>query len=151
MRATVSCRRPLFRVPHMSDTSELDEIRGRLSAAENAYDAEIFVRLMAEDVVVMVPDFPVQEGKAPSARFIRGVTAFYRETADRHITYESAEVCVIGDVAFDRGTFSFTFASRDGHDTAVETGKYLWMYRRDAKGAWKMWRMIVSLDQREDE
>ena len=135
----------------MSDTSELDEIRGRLSAAENAYDAEVFVRLMAEDVVVMVPDFPVQEGKAASARFIRGVTEFYRETADRHITYESAEVRVIGDLAFDRGTFSFTFASRDGDDRAVETGKYLWMYRREANGAWKMWRSIVSLDQREDE
>ena len=135
----------------MSDISDLDDIRQHLAVAENAYDAKVFIGIMAEDIVVMVPDFPVQEGKAASARFIRGVTDFYRQTADRHITYDSAEVRVIGDVAFDRGTFSFTFASRDGEETAVETGKYLWVYRRDTGGPWKMWRTIVSLDQREDE
>ena len=135
----------------MSDIKDLNQTRERLTAAENAYDAGFLVSIMAEDVVVMVPDFPVQEGKAASARFVRDVTAFFRETADRQITYVSAEVRVFGDVAFDRGTFSFTFASKDGVEKAVETGKYFWLYTRDVKHAWKMWRLIVSLDQREDE
>ena len=135
----------------MSEIAELHAIRERLVAAENAHDADVLIDVMAQDVVLMVPDFPVQEGRAASARFIRDVTEFFRESANRHITYASAEVRIIGDVAFDRGTFSFTFASKDGLENAVETGKYLWMYSRDIKRGWRMWRMIVSLDQRDDE
>jgi ketosteroid isomerase-like protein len=135
----------------MSDLAELHTIRERLAAAENAYNANVLVDLMAEDVVLMVPDFPVQEGREACARFIRGVTDFFRETASRRITYASAEVRVTGDVAYDRGTFSFTFTSNDGLEDVVETGKYFWLYTRAAGSGWKIWRTIVSLDQREDE
>ena len=91
------------------DLSALHSLRQRLTAAENANDAETFVD-------------------------------------------DSAEVCSLGDVAFDRGTFSFTFEWKDGRKKAViEAGKYLWMYSRDVAGAWRVWRAIVSLDQRHDE
>jgi uncharacterized protein (TIGR02246 family) len=135
----------------MSDITELHSIRERLAAAENAHDADVLINLMAEDVVLMVPDFSVQEGRAASARFMRDVTEFFRESANRHITYVSAEVRIIGEAAFDRGTFSFTFESKDGEESVVETGKYLWMYSRESTRGWRMWRMIVSLDQRDDE
>ena len=136
----------------MSDIAELHSIRERLVAAENAHDAGVMIEMMAEDVVLMFPDFPVQEGRDASARFIRDVTDFFRESAHRHITYVSAEVRVIGELAFDRGTFSFTFEWKDGRESAVvETGKYLWMYSRDKARTWRIWRAIVSLDQREDE
>lgn len=134
------------------DLSALHSLRQRLTAAENANDAEVLIDMMAEDIVLMVPDSPVQEGRDACAHFIRDITDFFRESANRHITYDSAEVCSLGDVAFDRGTFSFTFEWKDGREKAViEGGKYLWMYSRDVAGAWKVWRAIVSLDQRNDE
>jgi ketosteroid isomerase-like protein len=48
----------------MSDVHVLAEIRERLNAAENAGDPEPICAVMADDVVLMAPSVPVQEGKA---------------------------------------------------------------------------------------
>ncbi len=133
------------------DVRELAGIRERLEAAENAGDAEYFVETMAEDAVIMAPDHPVQEGKTACATFVREVLAGLLETFDRHITYVSAEVRVVGDMGFDRGTFSFTVSPKTGGETIQETGKYLWIYSRASDRSWKVARAIVSLDQRDDE
>ena len=133
------------------DVRELDEIRARLEIAENDGDADYFVEMMAEDAVIMAPDQPVQEGKTACASFVREVLAGLLEAFNRHITYVSAEVRVIGDVAFDRGTFSYTVSPKSGGETIQETGKYLWIYSRAGDGSWKVARAIVSLDQRDAE
>jgi ketosteroid isomerase-like protein len=128
---------------------EIDDIRRRLEASENANDAGFFASIVADDVVVMVPDYPVQTGKDEATAFVCGMSDWMRENLDRHIAYSSDEVAVLGELAIDRGTFAFTAAFKDGHDPASVTGKYLWLYRRDAGGAWKMWRMIISRDEEE--
>lgn len=127
----------------------IDEVRLMLQAAENAADADAAAALMADDVVLMVPDFPVQEGKEASTAFLRDVMAWLFEHFHRQVTYVSAEVAVIGDTAFDRGTFEFTCTPRTGGETTQATGKYLWLLRR-MSGAWKVARMIVCRDS-EDE
>lgn len=128
---------------------ELDRIRQHLEAAENAHDAQAFVDLMTDDVAVIVPDYPVQEGKAAASAFVCGMTDWMRENLDRHITYASTEVIDAGEFAFDRGTFSFTVAWRKGGDRSIVRGKYFYVYRRDA-GAWKIWRVIMSTDEDEE-
>ena len=61
------------------------------------------------------------------------------------------EVRVIGEYAFDRGSFAFSVAPRSGGDTSRETGKYLFLYSRAADGSWKIARAIVNLDAHESE
>jgi ketosteroid isomerase-like protein len=129
--------------------TELDAIRQRLEAAENAHEAQVFVDLMTDDIAVMVPDYPVQEGKAAAADFVCGMTGWMRENLERHITYRSAEVIEAGEFAFDRGTFSFTVTwKKPGASPEVVTGKYLYVYQR-AEGSWKLWRVIMSTDESE--
>jgi uncharacterized protein (TIGR02246 family) len=131
----------------MSDVRILSEIRERLTAAENAGDAEPICAVMAEDVVLMVPSAPVQEGKTACAAFVRDVLPSLLLEFERHITYTSAEVRVVGDVAFDRGTFAFSIAPRAGGPSELNAGKYLWLYAR-SDGTWKLTRVIVCLDER---
>ena len=128
---------------------ELDRIRQRLEVAENTHDAQAFVDLMTDDVAVIVPDYPVQEGKAAASEFVCGMTEWMRENLDRHITYVSDEVIDAGGFAFDRGTFSFTVAGKKGGDRSIVRGKYFYVYRRDAD-SWKIWRVIVSTDEDEE-
>jgi ketosteroid isomerase-like protein len=128
---------------------ELDEIRQRLQDAENTHDAQVFVDLMADDVVLIVPDYPVQEGKAAATGFVCGITDWMRESLDRHIAYVSDEVHVDDEFAFDRGTFSFTVASKQGGPRSIVRGKYFYVYRQDA-GSWKIWRVIMSTDEDEE-
>jgi ketosteroid isomerase-like protein len=129
---------------------ELDEIRRRLEAAENTHDAQAFVDIMSDEVAVIVPDHPVQEGKAAAAEFVCGMTDWMRENLDRHITYVSTEVLEAADFAFDRGTFSFTVAWKKGGDRSVVRGKYFYVYRREAR-SWKIWRVIMSTDEDEEK
>jgi uncharacterized protein (TIGR02246 family) len=134
-----------------TDIRQLGEIRQRLEAAENSCDADYVGDMMAEDVVIMVPNEPVREGKTACAGFIRDVLAYFREHFDRRIRYVSAEVRVLGDFAFDRGSFSFTVVPRSGGQTTHAKGKYLWLYSSNGDGLWRLARVIVSLDEKEDD
>jgi uncharacterized protein (TIGR02246 family) len=134
----------------MTDIRAIEQIRERLEAAENAGNADDIVAMLAEDVVLMVPDQPVQEGKTTCSVFVRDVLSGLLAHFDRQIRYVSAEVKVLGDVAFDRGAFSFTVAPKDGGDTDYVTGKYLWLLTRE-NAMWKMARVIVSLDENHEE
>ena len=125
---------------------ELHDIRRRLEAAENAGDAEYIGGLFADDAVVMVPNEPVEEGRQACVDFIRRTLPPLVEHFDRRISYESAEVRLMGEFAYDRGSFSFTATPRSGGDTTHARGKYLWLYSRSPHGAWQLARAILSLD-----
>lgn len=124
----------------------LHAIRERLHAGENAFDAEPLIEVMADDMVLMVPNEPVQVGKAQCAAFVRQILAHQQAWFDRHITYVSEEVAIRGNTAFDRGTFSFTVVAKHDGSKSGATGKYLWLYERTAADDWKMFRALLSLD-----
>jgi uncharacterized protein (TIGR02246 family) len=132
------------------DTESLTDIRRAVEAAENVGDAECIARLFAEDAVLMVPDFPVQEGRTACAEFIRGLLPGLLSAFDRRVSYTSAEVSVLGEIALDRGSFSFTVRPKGGGAVERVTGKYLWMYARESSCGWKWSRVIMSRDERED-
>jgi hypothetical protein len=56
---------------------------------------------------------------------------------------------ILGDAAFDRGTFTFSVAPRAGGHSEVNTGKYFWLYARACE-TWKLTRVIVCLDESAD-
>lgn len=125
---------------------EVAALLRRLEAAENAGDADYIIGTMADDMALMVPNEPIYEGKEACAEFVRGMLAWIIEWLHRHIAYVSAEACVLGDYAFDRGTFVLTSAPKSGGDTTHAQGKYFWLYSRDRNRSWKLSRVIMSLD-----
>jgi uncharacterized protein (TIGR02246 family) len=134
-----------------TDVREVEDILRRIEAAENTGNSSEMADMLAEDAVIMVPNQPVQEGKATCARFVADVLAGLLEQFDRRIRYVSAEVRVIGDCGFDRGGFTFTVTPRSGGEMSRETGKYLFLYSRAADGSWKIARAIVNLDHHDAE
>jgi uncharacterized protein (TIGR02246 family) len=134
-----------------TNVRQVEEILRRIEAAENTGDCTAMIDMLADDAVIMAPNQPVQEGKAACAAFLTDVMASLFEQFDRRIAYVSAEVRVIGDCGFDRGSFAFTVAPRSGGETSRETGKYLFLYSRGAADSWKIARAIVSLDDHERE
>jgi len=128
------------------DRLQLAEVLARIQSAENRGDADSLVDLLAEDAVIMAPDFPVQEGKPACAAFVTAVLADLHTHFDRDVSYVSAEVRVLGSYAFDRGSFSFTVTPRSCGEPASATGRYMFLYARDAAGSWKLARAITNLD-----
>lgn len=130
-----------------SDATLLHSYREQLQAAENAFDPDPIIRLMADDMVLMVPNEPVQEGKPACAAFVRRILAEQQEWFDRVISYVSEEVVKRGEVAFDRGSFSFTVVVKHDGRRSEATGKYFWLYTRNREcGDWNLARAILSLD-----
>ena len=134
----------------MSDRRAIETIRKTLEQAENAFDAEATAALFDDDVVLMVPDYPVQEGKPAATAFTAAIFEFFRSHLNRRIIYTSAEVSLFGDIAIDRGTFRFDV--KEIGDKAYErvTGKYLWVLRRRGAAGWKIARSIISRDDPEE-
>ena len=75
----------------------------------------------------------------------------FTNTSTATSPYVSAEIKVIGDYAFDWGIFSFVITPKSGGKTEHPCGKYLWLYSRAPDGSWKVARMIVSLDEEDEE
>jgi len=140
-----------IRAGRETDVRAVEAMLRRIEVAENTGDVTEITEMLADDVVIMVPNEPVQEGKAACAAFVDNTIAGLLEEFDRRIAYVSAEVRVLGDCAFDRGTFSFTVTPRAGGDTSRERGKYLFLYSRTADDSWKIARVIVNLDDHEDD
>ena len=127
------------------DYAEIAALRSALAVAENAFDADAVTAHLTEDAVFMVPDYPVQEGRDACAAFMREAMGWLSAHVDRHIEYVSHEVVVLGDLGFDRGTFSFTVSPKSGGDRSQVTGKYFWLLRRES-GAWRVARLAVVQD-----
>lgn len=130
----------------LSDSDRIKQLRQGIEAAENSGQPERLVELLAEDVVLMAPNFPVQEGKDNCAEFVVRVLTDLFEHFDRRIVYNSAEVRMFSSHAFDRGRYVFTVAPKGGGETTQGGGSYLFLYSRNAAGDWKLARAIVNQD-----
>ena len=127
--------------------SPFDEIRQQFEAAENSGDTDATAQLLADDAVLIVPDYPVQEGKAAILSFLREISSWLLSAFDRRIAYVSTETATLGDgVAFDRGTFVFDVTRKFGGPVTHVTGKYLWLLRQDTRARWKLSRIVVTRD-----
>ena len=135
--------------PDMTDETSrarLSAIRTALEAAENAMDADAVAQLLSDDAVLIVPDHPVQEGKPACTAFLREMMTWLAGGFHRQITYTSAEVNVVGGIAFDRGTFAFTVSPKEGGASSHVTGKYLWILERSRTDEWILTRLIACRD-----
>ncbi|MHC4165781.1 MAG: SgcJ/EcaC family oxidoreductase [Planctomycetota bacterium] len=119
-----------------ADIAAIEEIWDNYTLAQNTGDLELYMSLMADDVVKMGPDKPAAFGK-------EGLRA-KKEKAYSNNTYEMAiyneEVQVDGDLAFSRGTYTVSKTPKAGGDTTYVDGKYLTILKRQADGSWKISR-----------
>jgi ketosteroid isomerase-like protein len=58
------------------------------------------------------------------------------------VEYNSQEIVVFGDWAFDRGTERYTLTPKAGGAPIRKSGNYLYLYQRQADGSWKQSRVI---------
>jgi tRNA-Thr(GGU) m(6)t(6)A37 methyltransferase TsaA len=129
--------------------NEFSVFRDRIMAAESTGNPAVFEELLADDAVIQAPGFPAIEGRENCPHFVREVLAGLHAHYEREVLCESAELLVQGDVAIDRGRFAQTLSPRDGAHPSHEEGHYLWMYRRQADGAWRLSRIFGSVQPSE--
>ncbi|HUE84724.1 MAG TPA: DUF4440 domain-containing protein [Vicinamibacterales bacterium] len=131
----------------MSDSTgqeAIARIRETVQAAENAGRLDLMRLLFAEDIVIVAPGFRPVTGAASAAEFMAGFFAQF----DIDVSYASAEIVVMGEWAFDRGSARQTLRPKGGGPPIREDANYLWLYRRDPDGDWKHARVTWNVSGR---
>lgn len=119
-----------------ADKTAILEVRQVHLDASLAHDIDTLVETFSEDGVEMPPETPAVIGREA---YRAHCAALLQHVGDFSWSFDIAELVVIGDWAFERGTFDFTMG-----DGSKDRGKYLWIYQRGTDGQWRFARTIYN-------
>lgn len=131
---------------HTGDSADLeaiDEVRHEHVAALNTGDAGRWVAQFTEDGVQMPPNAPANVGQPTMERWARGLLDHFRV----QFALDVDEVRVMGDSAFERGTYRIGLTPNAGGPEMQDAGKYITIYQRTSGGPWRMARDIWNSDK----
>jgi len=103
-------------------------------------DLNTLVETFAHDGVEMSPNRPIIEGKEAYRTYCKA-NLEYPGTFD--FSFETTELEIMGNWAFERGTYSFILIDPKGKKKFDE-GKYLWLYQKDGLNNWKFARVCYN-------
>ncbi|HET9387936.1 MAG TPA: SgcJ/EcaC family oxidoreductase [Gemmatimonadales bacterium] len=147
MRAMVSGLLVLFAACKVAspDLSEADRVAIRAAtdsfvAHQRARRDSASAELFSEDARFMPPNGGITEGRPA----IRAWLAAFPPMAN--FTLTPIEIEGRGDLAYVRGTYSYTLVGTDGHQIGEDRGKYLEIRRKQPDGKWLMTIDIYNSD-----
>jgi ketosteroid isomerase-like protein len=118
-----------------TDIAAVKQLGQSYAQAVLAGNADSVVALYAEDAVEMPPNRPVRVGKA-------AIKAGYGVGGTSAFAITSAQIDGRSDLAFDRGTWSWTGMMPGQTEPTSESGSYLVIARRQAGGSW-LWTDVI--------
>jgi uncharacterized protein (TIGR02246 family) len=133
----------------MSNTSSLENdlraievINQRDVQYALANDAAMMMSQWTDDFVLLPPAGPILRGRSVIAEAYRGLLSL--EILESVLDIQ--EVKVLGDHAFQWGTYHYTVRPREGGETVRTSGKLMRILQRQPDGSWKMYRGISTVD-----
>ena len=135
-----------------ADIAAIKEVPQQWAAHAKMGHAEVVAKLYTEDAIELPPYMSAVEGRAAIEGRIAEAIANLSD-----ITITSVEIVGMGDMAFDRGTYSVTVEEEgkkgmegmegkkgmEGMEGPMTvTGKYISVLRKQADGAWLISRLI---------
>jgi len=133
----------------MSNTSSLENdlraievINQRDVQYALANDAAMMMSQWTDDFVLLPPAGPILRGRSVIAEAYRGLLSL--EILESVLDIQ--EVKVLGDHAFQWGTYHYTVRPREGGETVRTSGKLMRILQRQPDGSWKIYRGIFTVD-----
>jgi ketosteroid isomerase-like protein len=123
-----------------ADRDAIDAVRTAFRDAVQAGDVAGMLATYTDDVVEMPPNMPMRSGKAAAE------AAASSEPQASEFTLIPLETEGVGDLAYDRGTFSFMMSVEGMPEPMTETGKYVVLLRKQPDGSWLMSALIWNSD-----
>jgi uncharacterized protein (TIGR02246 family) len=129
-------------------TSREDDLRAIEAISQRdmqfalANDPDKMMSQWADDIVLLQPVGPIMRGRTAIARAFEGVES--PEIVEYELDMQ--EVMLLGDYAFQWGTYHYGMRPRTGGDTMRTSGKLMRILQRQPDGAWKIYRGISTVD-----
>lgn len=111
--------------------------------AVNQGDVNAVLECWAPDGVLMPPHHSSVHGHAAIAEYFRSVFAVRRLC----FTFTGSSVTLLGDVAFERLTYTVVATSITDGSAAEDVGKGLHVYTRQPDGRWRIAQDIWNSDR----
>ena len=125
------------------DLRAIEAINRRDMQYALANDPAMMMSQWTEDFVLLQPVGPVLRGRPTIAEAFRGTQSSV-EILESGLDIQEVEV--LGDYAFQWGTYSYGLRPRPGGVTVRTSGKLLRILQRQPDGSWKMHRSIFTVD-----
>jgi len=125
-----------------NDLRAIEALNQRDVQAALAGDAATMMSQWTDDFVLLPPTGPIMRGRAAIAEAFRGA----ENPGIVDYVLDIQEVKVLGDHAFQWGTYCYAVRPRDDGETARTSGKIMRILQRQQDGSWKMHRGITTLD-----
>jgi uncharacterized protein (TIGR02246 family) len=117
----------------------IDEGNADFILAWQTGDADLFASLFAEDGAMLRPGGGLTVGRGNIRDRMRDLFSRVRMT---YGTLTTADVFLIGDTAYETGTWNFTIGPIGSTTSEPDSGQYVEIWKRNRSGAWRMWRDI---------
>ena len=120
------------------DLEAINRVRDAHVAALNAGDTGAWVALFTDDGVQMPPNAPANVGRSTIGSWSKGFMDLFR----LEFALAVDEVRVLGEWAFERGTYTISLNPKAGGPPMQDMGKYITVYQRKPGDSWRMARDI---------
>jgi uncharacterized protein (TIGR02246 family) len=125
-----------------NDLRAIEAINQRDVQFALANDSARMMSQWTDDFVLLPAAGPIMRGRSQIADAFRGV-----ETPEIvEYVLDIQEVKILGDHAYQWGTYSYGMRPRAGGQTVRTSGKLMRILQRQPDGAWKMYRVITTVD-----
>jgi len=124
------------------DLKAIDSVRDAHVAALNAGDAPAWAAQFADDAVQMPPNMPANIGRSAIEPWSKAFLGMFGVKFALSVD----EVRVLGDWAFERGTYAIGLNPKSGGPSMQDAGKYITIYQRNSGDGWRMARDIWNSD-----
>jgi uncharacterized protein (TIGR02246 family) len=135
------------RAPQAIDTRAADEaaIRKVLEEIGNRFNAGDYTGMLAlysDDVLVSAPGAAEITSKEA---WRQGLETTLPKDVKMRLRFDTREIAVSGDLAYERGTYAVEVVDPATNGAQpVSTGRHIHMFRRQADGSWKGWRLMEN-------
>jgi uncharacterized protein (TIGR02246 family) len=117
-----------------ADVAAIRDLGPQYSQATLARDVDAAVALYTDDAVILPAGAPVVVGKDAIRDYIAG--EFASDAVTTEFVFTSIQTDGAGDLAFDRGTWTWTGTVPGAAEPLTSVGKYLIVVRRQPDGSW---------------
>jgi uncharacterized protein (TIGR02246 family) len=125
------------------DEAAIGKIRAAYQTAAAAQDAAGMAKLYAPDGIEMPPNAPAVKGRAAIEAFHKGMA---KEWMVHGMTLTPTETHVMGDRAYETGTYKQGLMPQKGGGMIDDKGKFVVLLKKDASGAWWVTHAIYNSD-----
>lgn len=126
-----------------ADEAAIAKVRTAYQTASSAQNAAGIAKLFAADGVEMPPNAPAASGRAAIEAFHKGLA---KQWMMHGITISPTSTKVVGDTAYDIGTYKQQLMSNANGSIFDDKGKYVVLLKKDAAGTWAISHAIYNSD-----